>query len=421
MLHSNTALDTLPCISFDTQLDAYSFPHVAEKGRVKATIANLKHLFENYGITCQYDEILKKQNVSIADDGDSDLSDSATFSQIRSLLALNDVPLSCADLVPFFLQQNRVNPVLEFIQSEPWDGKDRLPDFFNTLIVDDKDNRYRDLAVKTWLIQCVAAADSAKHSPLKEAIAKFELVLVLQGGQGAMKTTWFKSLLPKTMREYIVDGAHLDPADKDTVKRCISSWICELGELDATFRRADIARLKAFLSNEKDSIRLPYDRVDSSFKRKTSFGASVNPKVFLVDDTGSRRFLTLAITKCDPIKLDMQQVWHLYLNGCRWWCDAELESLLAESHKEHSESNAVSELIESIFNTNEPVKRFDAELRFQHLSATEILIECGFNLPSKEQLRQARSFLDTSGFKEVRTTTKKRGFWMTKDVSTKTR
>ena len=115
------------------------------------------------------------------------------------------------------------------------------------------------------------------------------------------------------------------------------------------------------------------------------------------------------------------QVWHLYLNGSRWWCDVELENLLAESHKEHSESNAVSELIESIFNTNEPVKRFDAELRFQHLSATEILIECGFNLPSKEQLRQARSFLDTSGFKEVRTTTKKRGFWMTKDVSTKTR
>jgi len=269
------------------------------------------------------------------------------------------------------------------------------------------------------MVQCVASADSAKSSPIKEAVAKFELVLVLQGGQGAMKTTWFKSLLPKTMREYIVDGAHLDPADKDTVKRCISCWICELGELDATFRRADIARLKAFLSNERDTIRLPYDRVDSSFRRKTSFGASVNPKVFLVDDTGSRRFLTLAITKCQPITLDMQQVWaqvwQLYLKGSRWWCCDELEILLAESRKEHSETSAISELITSVFNINEPVKRLDSELRFEHLLLTEIAIECGFNPPTKEHLRQARTFLESSGFKAVKSTNDKKGYWITKD------
>lgn len=196
-------------ICFDTQLDAFSFPHTAEKGRVKATKTNLKHLFDSYGITCQYDEILKKQIVHLGDDeDDSDISDNATFSEIKSLMALNDMPLSCADLIPSLMQQNRVNPILDFIQSKPWDGKTRLTDFFNTLVVDEKDTRYRELAVKTWLIQCVAAADNAKHSPLKEAVAKFELVLVLQGGQGAMKTTWFKSLLPNTMREYIVDGAH---------------------------------------------------------------------------------------------------------------------------------------------------------------------------------------------------------------------
>ncbi len=141
--------------------------------------------------------MLKKQNVCIADDNDdSDLNDSSTFAQIQSLLALNDVPYSCINLIPSLLKQNQVNPILDFIKSKPWDSIDRLPAFFNTLVVDDKDCRYRDLAVRTWLIQCVAAADSARSSPIKEAVAKFELVLVLQGGQGAMKTTWFKSLLP---------------------------------------------------------------------------------------------------------------------------------------------------------------------------------------------------------------------------------
>jgi putative DNA primase/helicase len=406
---------------FDSQLPLDSFPHTAEKGRIKATIANLKHVFEQYGITCQYDEILKKQTVAIASNAidDNDLSESSTFSQIRSLLALNDVPLMCADLVPSLLEQNRVNPVLDFIQSEQWDGVDRLPEFLDSLIVDDKDTRYRELAVRTWLIQCVAAADSARSSPIKEATAKFELVLVLQGGQGAMKTTWFKSLLPKTMREYIVDGAHLDPADKDTVKRCISCWICELGELDSTFRRADIARLKAFLSSERDNIRLPYGRADSSFRRKTSFGASVNPSVFLVDDTGSRRFLTLAITRCLPIQTDMQQlwaqIWHFYVSGYQWWCSTELETLLVESHKEHSEASPIGELIATVFNMNEPVKRLDSELKFEHLSLTQILIECGINPPTKAHTREARTFLESADFVCVRSTNKVRGYWMTKD------
>ena len=129
---------------FNSQLAHDSFPNTAEKGRIKATIANLKHVFDCYNITCQYDEILKKQNVSIADDhDDSDLSESSTFSQIRSLMALNDVPLSCADLIPYLLQKNRVNPVLDFIKSKQWDGVDRLPAFFETLNVDNKDCRYR--------------------------------------------------------------------------------------------------------------------------------------------------------------------------------------------------------------------------------------------------------------------------------------
>ena len=74
--------DKKPC--FDTQLDAFSFPHTAEKGRIKATKTNLKHLFESYGITCQYDEILKKQIISITYEvEDSDLSDNALFQRLK--------------------------------------------------------------------------------------------------------------------------------------------------------------------------------------------------------------------------------------------------------------------------------------------------------------------------------------------------
>ncbi|MDO9142184.1 MAG: VapE family protein [Methylobacter sp.] len=396
-----------------------SFPHTSEKGRIKATIANLAHLFKSYGITCQYDEMLKKQTIATANaEDDNDLSGNAILAEIQSALALNDMPVSCLNLIPSLMKRNIVNPVLAFIQSEPWDGKDRLPTFYESLQVEAKDEGYRDLAVRTWLLQCVAAADSAKSTPIKHATAKFELVLVLQGGQGALKTTWFRSLLPKDMSAYIVDGAHLDPADKDTVKRCISCWICELGELDATFRRADVARLKAFLSSERDNIRLPYDRADSSFMRRTSFGASVNPKTFLVDDTGARRFLPLAISKCRPISHDIQQiwaqVWHLYINGSQWWSSPELERLLIDIHAEHAEDSPVIEMISEAFNVSEPVKR--DFLRFEHLTAIQIIRESGIDSPNKTQLQQARAFLEAKGFKNVQSTSNKRGYWITKEI-----
>ncbi|MEI6333250.1 MAG: VapE domain-containing protein [Methylococcaceae bacterium] len=409
-------------IDFNTQLSLNDFPHTTEKGRIKATIPNLKHVFKQYGIECQYDEILKKQTIILANNSidDNDLSESSTFSQIQSLLALNDVPTRCVDLVPALMEQNRINPVLDFIRSKPWDGTDRLPEFLNSLVIEGHDTHYRNLAVKTWLIQCVAAADSARNSPLKHAIAKFELVLVLQGSQGAMKTTWFKSLLPASMKDYIVDGAHLNPDDKDAVKRCISCWICELGELDATFRKSDIAQLKGFLSKERDNFRLPYGRSDSSFRRRTSFGATVNPKTFLVDDTGARRFLPLAVSQCLPINTDMQQLWaqawHLYSAGHQWWCSNELDKLLTIIHLEHSEVSPISELIANIFNMNEPVKRLYVDLRFNHLSATQIVIECGINPPTKEHVRQARVFLEGSGFKCVQSTSNQRGYWITKDL-----
>jgi len=40
-----------------------SFPHTSEKGRIRATIPNLAHLFKSYKIECQYNEVLKKQTI----------------------------------------------------------------------------------------------------------------------------------------------------------------------------------------------------------------------------------------------------------------------------------------------------------------------------------------------------------------------
>lgn len=400
-------------VDFDSP--TVGFPHVTETGRKRATIANLRYLFQSYGIELSYNELLKKQTIhfnNANDRGHGDLIDNAGVAHIRSLLALNGLPASSLDLLPALFAEKAINPVLDWIESKPWDQKDRLRALADTLTVEDSDLRYRDLALRTWLLQCVAAADGARRTLNRDALPKYELAFILQGGQGAKKTSWFKRLVPKQLSAYIIDGAHLDPADKETVRSCISSWICELGELDSTFRRADISRLKAFLSKQTDTIRLPYDRAESQFGRRTSFCGSVNPEQFLNDSTGSRRFLPIQVTACDSLHtIDMQQVWAQvfshYLDGEQWWCDAELEEMLKERHERHSETTPVDELIAETFHVEKVEKGFG----HRHYTATRILIECGIKEPKAQQASIANAYLKKMGFRQVQADGV-RGYWL---------
>lgn len=399
----------------DFDIPVYGFPHTTENGRKKATIANLRHLFKSYGVEAAYDELLKKQTIrfnSAADHGHGDLIENAGVAHIRSLMALNGMPASSLDLLPALFAEKATNPVLDWIEGKPWDGKDRLRALADTLTVADNDKHYRDVALFTWLVQCVAAADGAKRTPNKDALPKYELVFVLQGGQGLKKTSWFKRLVKTQLWAYIVEGAHLDPADKETVRICISSWICELGELDSTIRRADISRLKAFLSKQNDTIRLPYDRTESQFIRRTSFCASVNPEQFLNDSTGARRFLPLQITACNSLhEIDMQQawaqVWKLYLEGRQWWCTDELEELLKERHERHMETVPIDELISEFFD----VEKIDKIGAHQHMTATRILMECGIKEPKGSQAGMANTYLKKLGFRQAKINGKL-GFWI---------
>lgn len=403
-------------IDFNLPIDG--FPHIKDNGAKRCTIANLKHLFNGYKIDISYNEILKNQTIKFNnshDNGHTDLIDNSNVAHIRSLLSLNGLSLGSLDLLSALFAENSSNPVMTWITSKKWDKTDRLDALVNTLSVADDDVFYTYTALRTWLIQCVAAADGARNTPNQQAIAKYELAFILQGGQGVKKTSWFKHLLPKHLDNYIIDGAHLDPADNETVRICISSWICELGELDSTFRRADISRLKAFLSKQSDTIRLPYDRCASPFGRRTSFCGSVNPEMFLVDSTGNRRFLPVQVLACDALHtIDMQQLWaqvlSLYLDGEQWWCSKELEQMLIERHQRHAEINPIHEMIAEIFN----VDQVDKNINSKHYTATKILTECGIKDPKTTQAKIISEYLKQCGFLPIKSNGTV-GFWLEKN------
>ena len=116
-------------------------------------------------------------------------------------------------------------------------------------------------------------------------------------------------------------------------------WIAEIGEL-AGMKKADIEKVKAFLSTSDDKYRPSYGRVVESHPRQSVIVATVNgERGYLRDVTGNRRFW---VVKChqkealrkfsftpeerDQIWAEAMQIWRggekLYLEG-ELLCEAE--------------------------------------------------------------------------------------------------
>jgi len=383
-----------------------------EKGKIKTvmpTKTNLQILLNAYGIAAIYDEAIKSQQIII----DSrhtithDLHNETCLQQLYDLAALNRIDGRIIERLPIILTENTINPVKDWINSEKWDGKDRINELCKSLIVAPEDRVLSCEIIKTWLIQCIAALDKGvigcRINP--NARAKYELILVLQGDQGHKKTTWFTKLLPDKVNgqnfsnRYIKDGSNLSLDNKDSIKQNISCWINELGELDATFRKSDIAALKAFCSNQKDIIRLPYARAECAYLRSTSFCASVNDEAFLNDSTGSRRFGVIKVQGITEHNIDMQQLWSqvrdLYVSGAKWWLDKDTEQQMQERNSNnHQTVLPMDDAIKTMFAWD-----VDSHLWEKKMTATQIYQACFDKVPKQKELNQIKPILIKLGVK----------------------
>lgn len=211
----------------------------------------------------------------------------------------------CADHLMAIAKDNSINKVEDFFEcaKSNWDGVSRIEDVFNTL--HSRTDRKLGLAYfKKFCIQVVRLAFN------HDGEMNQEFVLVLQGGQGAGKTTWFKQLFAPIGKEYFKEGLDLNPDNKDSILECVSHFAVELGELDATMKHEQ-SKLKAFITRSWDEIRKPFERLAEITPRQTVLCATVNEEDFLKDKTGNRRY---AIIKTDGeidrfTNIDLEQFW----------------------------------------------------------------------------------------------------------------
>jgi putative DNA primase/helicase len=355
-------------------------------GRIMQVKENYSVVLQKNDIDLAYNVIKKEMEINIP--GMSfinDLHEDAVLAEIENRCIQDSLPHDRMRVnLPLLAREH--NPVKDWIESLVWDGTPRIQDLLNT--VDAEDNQLKDMLMRKWLAGCAAVAC------LPEG-ANLEGVLIFVGKQALGKTQWMKSLAPN--KEWLLEGATLNPSDKDSVKHAVSHWIVELGELGSTFKKADIDQLKAFLTKSKDELRLPYGRTFSRYQRRTAFYGSVNEREFLVDPTGNRRFWVVRVNKLNfKHELDMQQIWaevlhEVYQGKQTWFLTSEERELLQASNEISRTQSAVEDLLLQQVN-------FDG-VNTKPVQMAKLLTDLGIKAPRMTDYKEASRIMHEHGIK----------------------
>lgn len=177
------------------------------------------------------------------------------------------------------------HPIRDFFQNLPeWDGVKRV----ETALVDylgAEDTPY----VRAVTRKLLCAAYVRVHNPG----IKFDNMIVLNGDQGIGKSTF----IAKLGGEWYSDSLNLsDMNDKTAAEKLQGYWILEIGEL-AGMKKADLDKVKAFISRQDDKYRASFGRRVTPHPRQcVFFGTTNNENGYLRDITGNRRYWNVKVT-----------------------------------------------------------------------------------------------------------------------------
>jgi Virulence-associated protein E len=308
--------------------------------------------------------------------------------------------------------ENRYSPVAEWIKSKPWDGRSRMQELCETLIMRaPAHNMWRDIVVRLWCKQVIAAVRNWElDSP-----TEIGQVLVLQGTiQGEHKSKWIKALMPAP---FVMTGATLrldHHNERDVVSRVTETAITELGELDASFSKSATGALKNFITSPIDKYRPPYGTKPVSKARGTAFAATLNPGGFLVDPSGARRYWPVAVVEClVEHGIDMQQlwaeVWRMHeANPVFWLNDEEklMHAAITEGHKAPTDVNYILDDLKYRAGLYNPDKYVHANAR--ELWSWYLKVGRQYNTNAYSDLNTG---LEAAGFRGARVRGKE-GYWV---------
>jgi predicted P-loop ATPase len=227
---------------------------------------------------------------------------------------INVSPTVAADAAQIVARENSFHPVRDYLDGLVWDGRERL-DHWTIDFLGTEDTPYNRGVGARFMISAVAR--------IYQPGCKADCAPILEGEQGIKKSTALRVLGAPWFTDEIAELG-----TKDAAQQLHGVWIVELAELES-MTKAEINKVKAFLSRGTDRFRLPYGRRVGQFPRQCILVGSVNKDAYLRDETGGRRFWPIACGKIDiaGLKAARDQLWAeavvRFRRGAPWWLETD--------------------------------------------------------------------------------------------------
>lgn len=189
------------------------------------------------------------------------------------------------------------NPIKEYLDSlskwkpEEHEGEDPISDFFNVIHFDEDQKDFALKYCKRWFLNYVAL--------MSGKIPSNELMPCFLGYMGSGKSWFCKHIVPPCLRNYFDEIRPNDKLDKDQLINMSNKILISFEEFKVNNRTSNM--IKAILSIEKTNVREAYGRYAKTRKRLCSFVANGNDKIFLAEEAGDRRYISIIVKGTDHI------------------------------------------------------------------------------------------------------------------------
>ena len=261
--------------------------------------------------------------------------------QVQRLLYSTD-SLLC--YLKALVHDRRCDPFLVWVEGlPPWDQTPRVDGLLTRLFGAPDD------ALSRWASRYIGvAALQRAYTPG----AKLDETPVLVGAQDVGKSSFTKAWFGEDHSHWHGDGADLSKSGKEAAESLDGKVLVELAELDG-LRKADITRVKAFLSRQDDGqFRRAFARITVPSPRRCVFVGTANPSELGVlpnDSSGNRRLIPVVLkheAHVEPVADAERCMWwaeclERYRGGERGNLPRNLKELAAERAEEHRAEDAL--------------------------------------------------------------------------------